>query len=151
VQRAIIAMQYKTIEYDINYVDLSNPPDWFLKLSPLKKVPLLLVEDQVIFESMAINEFIDEAYPNKLHPADLLLRAQNRSWIEFSNGCMWSAFHLSIKENKEEFQHVLNELLNSFDQIEESIGGRPFFNGDRFSLVDVSFAPCFSDWNIWTS
>ena len=36
VQRAAIALRYKAIEYDIDYVDLANPPEWFLKLTPLK-------------------------------------------------------------------------------------------------------------------
>jgi glutathione S-transferase len=143
VQRATIALQYKKIEHDIDYIELSNPPDWFLKLSPHKKVPLLLVEDHAIFESTAINEFIDEMYPNKLHPNDLILRAQNRSWIEFSNDCMWSAFHLSIKESEDAFQNVLNDLLKKFDQVEESMSVTQFFNGGQLSLVDVSFAPLF--------
>lgn len=143
VQRAAIALQYKTVEYDFEYIDLANPPEWFLKISPLKKVPLLLVEDHVIFESTVINEYIDEAYPNKLHPSDLILRAHNRSWIEFGNGCMWSAFHLSVKEKEEDFNNVLDDLLNKFDQIEKAIGGAPFFNGSEFSLVDSSYAPLF--------
>jgi len=143
VQRATIALQYKGVEFDIEYIELSSPPDWFLALSPLKKVPVLAVNDQPIFESTAINEFIDEAYPNRLHPGDLVLRAQNRGWIEFSNECMWSAFHLSIKENEMEFQGVVDGLMNKFDQVEAFVTGAPFFNGDRLSLVDVSFAPLF--------
>jgi len=136
-------LQYKNVEYDIDYVDLANPPEWFLKLSPLKKVPLLLVENHVIFESTAINEYIDEAYPNKLHPSNLVLRAHNRSWIEFGNVCTWSAFHLSVKEKEEDFNNALDDLLNKFDQIEKAIGGTPFFNGSEFSLVDASYAPLF--------
>ena len=143
MQRAAIALQYKAVEFDIDYVDLANPPEWFLKLSPLKKVPLLRVQDHVIFESVVINEYIDEAYPNKLHPSDLILRAHNRSWIEFSNACMWSAFHLSVKEEMEDFNNVLDDLLLKFDQVERAIGGTPFFNGGEFSLVDVSYAPLF--------
>ena len=143
VQKVAIALQYKAVEYDIDYVDLANPPEWFLKLSPLKKVPLLRVEDHVIFESTVINEYIDEAYPNKLHPSSLILRAYNRSWIEFGNVCTWSAFHLSVKEKEEDFNNVLDDLLNKFDQLEKAIIGTPFFNGAEFSLVDASYAPLF--------
>ena len=101
------------------------------------------MEDQVIFESTAINEYIDEAYPNKLHPSNIILRAHNRSWIEFGNVCTWSAFHLSIRETEEDFNNVLDDLLNKFDQLEKAIGYTPFFNGSEFSLVDVSYAPLF--------
>lgn len=140
VQRATIVLEYKMVEYDIEYIDLANPPDWFVDLSPLKKVPVLLVGDNVIFESTVINECLDEAYPNQLHPQDIILRAKNRSWIEFGSECMWSAFHLSVKETEAEFNEVRNGLLNKFDQIEKAVKA-PFFNGDVFSLVDASYAP----------
>ncbi len=142
VQRAVIAMQTKGVEFDIEYIDLAEPPAWFLEISPLKKVPLLLVDNQVIFESAVINEYIDEAYPNSLHPADLVEKAHNRSWIEFGNSCMWNAFHLSVKADKEEFFTAREALWNSLDQLEKVVVG-PLFNDDQLSLVDVSYAPMF--------
>ena len=52
VQRVAITLQYKGVDYDIEYIDLSNPPDWFLAISPLKKVPILIVDDTVIFNQL---------------------------------------------------------------------------------------------------
>lgn len=143
VQRVAIALEYKAVEYDIEYIDLAAPPQWFLKISPLKKVPLLIVDSHVIFESAVINEYIDEAYPNRLHPEDLILRAQNRSWIEFGGICTQDAFKLSIKDTVEEFRDVLDGLLGKFDQLEHAVSGTPFFNGAAFSLVDATYAPLF--------
>jgi glutathione S-transferase len=143
VQRSVIALLYKQVEYDIDYIDLADPPAWFVKLSPLKKVPLLLIGDQVIFESAVIDEYIDEAYPRRLHPADLVQRAQNRSWIEFGNTCMGSAFDLSVKREQAEFDAARAQLAERFDQLETAISGTPYFNGADFSLVDVSYAPLF--------
>ncbi|MEH6578164.1 MAG: glutathione S-transferase family protein [Amphritea sp.] len=143
VQRAVIALQAKGIEYDVEYIDLAAPPQWFLDISPLKKVPLLLIGDDVIFESAVINEYIDEAYANKLHPQDLVLRAKNRSWIEFGNACMWSVFHLSVKQTQQEIDEVLTDMWSKFDQIERALNATPYFNGFEFSLVDASYAPLF--------
>jgi len=144
VQRVTIALEAKGLDYDIEYIDLAAPPDWFLAISPLKKVPLLIVENQVIFESSVINEYIDEAYPtNKLHPDDLLLKAQNKSWIEFSSNLSLHTFQLTIKQTKREFEETLGMLLNDFDQVEKQLVDKPFFNGEYFSLVDASFAPIF--------
>lgn len=140
VQRASIVLRYKAIEHEVIYIDLASPPEWFLSISPLKKVPLLLVGDEVIFESSVINEYLDEAYPRKMHPEDLLVRAKNRAWIEFGNVCMWDAFHLSIKETEPEFNEIQASLLGKFDQLEKAVG-EPFFNGKLLSLVDASFAP----------
>lgn len=141
VQRVAIALNQKSIAYEIEYIELSNPPNWFLELSPFKKVPLLQVGNQALLDSTAINEYLEDAYPNKLHPSNLVLRATNRSWIEHSNQCTWSAFHLSVKETEKEFIEIRDNLFEQFDKLEPSIKGRPFFNGADFSLVDASYAP----------
>jgi Glutathione S-transferase, N-terminal domain len=45
-----------------------NRPDWFLAISPHKKVPVLRVDDRVsLFESNAIAEYLDETVPPRLH------------------------------------------------------------------------------------
>jgi len=143
VQRVAITLQYKGIDYDIEYIDLGSPPEWFLAISPLKKVPLLIVDSTVIFESAVINEYIDEAYQPMLHPEDLLLKAINRSWIEFSNNISLYTFELTIKERKNDFENILEELLKGFDLVEDYLSAKPFFNGEQFSLVDSSYAPIF--------
>jgi len=143
VQRVAITLQYKGIDYDIEYIDLGSPPEWFLAISPLKKVPLLIVDSTVIFESAVINEYIDEAYQPMLHPEDLLLKAINRSWIEFSNNISLYTFELTIKEKKNDFENILEELLKGFDLVEDYLSAKPFFNGEQFSLVDSSYAPIF--------
>ena len=143
VQRVAITLQYKCVDYDIEYIDLGNPPDWFLAASPLKKVPILIVDDTVIFESAVINEYIDEAYQPTLQPKDLLLKAKNRSWVEFSNNISLYTFQLTIKEGKIDFKRVLEDLLDDFDRVEEYLWAEPFFNGRQFSLVDASYAPIF--------
>ncbi|MEP0935594.1 glutathione S-transferase N-terminal domain-containing protein [Leptolyngbya sp. NM2-A1] len=43
VQRSIITLLEKQIPHEREYIDLSNKPDWFLKISPLGRVPILLV------------------------------------------------------------------------------------------------------------
>ncbi len=143
VKKAELAAKYKDIQHETEYIDLANPPEWFMRISPLKKVPLLLVDDHVIFESSVICEYLDEAYPNKLHPENLVLRAKNRSWIEFADTCLWDSFYITIKETEKDFYQVRNNLLIKLDQIENVISQELFFNGDKRSLVDVSFTPLF--------
>jgi len=141
VQRVAIALKLKGIAHTIEYIDLANPPEWFAKLSPLAKVPLLLVEGHVLFESAVINEYLDETYPNKLHPSDLILRAKNRAWIEHGNSCMANLYQLSVKESEQDFNEVRDDLLAKFDPLEHALVGPGYFNGASFSLVDASYAP----------
>jgi len=63
VQRAVITLLEKDIPHRRTYIDLSNKPDWFRQISPLGKVPLLRVGDEVLFESAVICEYLDEATP----------------------------------------------------------------------------------------
>ncbi len=94
VQRASIALAEKGVPFERRHVDLSAKPEWFLAVSPLGKVPLLLVSqndgtEAVIFESAVICEYLDETQPGApLHPTDPLARARHRSWIEFGSSIL---------------------------------------------------------------
>ena len=143
VQKAVLTLLYKGIEFDIEYIDLENPPEWFLKISPLGKVPVLQVGDQVLFESSVIVEYLDEVNAPSLHPADALTKAQNRSWMEFGNECLMNCFNLIVAPKQEEFDNQRAALVNKLAQLENRLDNQPFFNGDALSLVDLSFVPFF--------
>src|SRR2546423_129287 len=83
VQRAVIALSEKGVPFERIDIDLANKPDWFLRISPLGKTPVLLVDATTIFESAVILEYLEETQPSPLHPRDPLQRAEHRGWIEF--------------------------------------------------------------------
>ena len=71
VQRAVIALLEKNIAFERVDIDLGNKPDWFLKVSPLGKTPVLLVDGQPIFESAVICEYLEDTLSPRLHPAEI--------------------------------------------------------------------------------
>lgn len=144
VQRSIITLLEKNLDFEIVYIDLKQKPDWFLDISPLGKVPLLQLDELVLFESSAINEYLDEAYAPRLHPADLLLRAQNRAWIEIANQLSAAQFKLAMAQQVIAAEAAQNQLTILFQQLEGKLGTGPFFNGSTFALVDACFAPFFT-------
>ena len=81
VQRAVIALTEKGVEFERVDIDLANKPDWFVKISPLGKTPVLLVGDVPIFESAVILEYLEETQAKPLHPAAPLRRAEHRGRI----------------------------------------------------------------------
>src|ERR1700683_170521 len=83
VQRAVIALTEKDVAFERVDIDLANKPDWFLKISPLGRTPVLQVGDTAIFESAVILEYLEETEPKPLHPTDARRGAENRGWIEF--------------------------------------------------------------------
>src|SRR3954468_20571992 len=61
VQRSAIILREKNTPFELRHIEPDNRPDWFLAISPHKKVPVLTVDDTVsLFESNAINEYLDE-------------------------------------------------------------------------------------------
>ncbi|MES2069064.1 MAG: glutathione S-transferase family protein [Pseudomonadota bacterium] len=143
VQRAAIVLFEKGVDFKRVDIDLANKPEWFLKISPLGKTPVLLVDDQAIFESAVICEFLDESFGAQLHPENALERAQHRSWMEFSSATLnaISAFYRAPDE--ETLRIKANDLQEKFEQLEKIIKAHPYFAGTHFSLVDAAFAPVF--------
>src|ERR1700750_254844 len=87
VQRAVIALTEKGTAFERVDIDLANKPDWFLKVSPLGKTPVLMVGEHTIFES-AVIPYLEETQDRPLHPADPLQRAEHRAWIEFGSAVL---------------------------------------------------------------
>jgi glutathione S-transferase len=143
VQRAAIALEEKGVAFERVNVDLEKKPDWFLAISPLGKVPLLQVGDVVIFESAVILEYLEETQPNPLHPADAILRAEHRSWIEFGSSILMDLWSFYTAIDDAAFQAKAKQLAEKFARLERRLGEGPYFDGAPFSLVDAAFGPVF--------
>src|SRR5262245_31227090 len=46
VQRAAIVLREKKIDFEFRHIDRDNRPDWFLAISPHKKVPVLRLRSE---------------------------------------------------------------------------------------------------------
>lgn len=148
VHKSIVALCYKRVPFKLTHVDLKNKPDWFMKVSPLGKVPVLRVtleNGQVhhIFESSVISEFVDEVTPGRLHPDDPLERAHNKSFIEMVSTLYVDQFQMAGCSRSTECvtkrRDSLVKRLAAFEQHCKL----PFWNGEKFSLVDCAMLPFF--------
>lgn len=143
VQRAMIVLNEKNISFDIEYIDLSAPPPWFYDVSPLEKVPVLLVNEKPLFESMVICDYIDEISPKTLYPSDAFEKAQNRSWLEFGNGILDTTFKFLRENDPKKFNQLKEKLIDHFEILEEEFKNGEFFNGADFAMIDAVYAPIF--------
>ena len=141
VQRSVITLLEKGRDFQITYINLDAPPQWFKDISPLSKVPVLQVGEEVLFESAVINEYIDEITPPSLHPADPLTKAKNRAWIEFGSELLMTQFRFITAQDKNSHETNLKELQEKLQRLETVLSGGSFFNGEQFSLVDTAYAP----------
>ena len=147
VQRAAIVLAEKKVPFERIDIDLADKPDWFLKLSPLGKVPVLVVVDedgreQALFESAVIAEYLDEVLAPRLHPADPLDKARHRGWIEFASATLADIAGLYAGDEAG-FRAESDALDSKFERLELALGQGPWFGGADFSLVDAAFAPVF--------
>jgi glutathione S-transferase len=149
VQRVAIALREKAVPFEQIYIDLADKPDWFKRLSPLGKVPLLKVtqadgSEAVLFESSVIAEYIEETVPGAaLHPQDALARARHRGWMEFGSTLLGDIWRFETARDEIALSTAQAALDQKFARLEEALGDGPFFAGRNFSLVDAVFAPAF--------
>lgn len=143
VQRAVITLKEKGVPFSVRYIDLNAPPDWFLALSPMGKVPLLQVDGTVLFESAVINEFLDETHPPSMLPATSLERARARAWIEFGSNLIGRQYQMLVAPEQEGFERQQAASKNELRFLEAALGAGPLFLGAGFSLVDAAYAPLF--------
>src|SRR3989442_14621709 len=85
-------MAEKDLEYEKIFVDLRRQeqkmPE-FLRLNPYGKVPVLVDEDEVIYDSTIINEYLEDEYPlPRLLPEDSQARARARMLEDYCDNSL---------------------------------------------------------------
>jgi len=121
----------------------------FLKLNPYGKVPVLVDEDTVVYDSTIINEYLDEEYPNPMMmPEDSAGRARVRLLEDFADnsftppaGMILAELHKPEGEQStERVRKYQGEVTRVIGRLEAVLAGKEFLVGD-FSLADVAFVP----------
>lgn len=154
VQRAAIVLLEKQVPFERLNVDLSAKPDWFLALSPTGKVPVLQIHKadgltDVLFESMPICEYLEEAMPGpRLYPSDPLARARQRAWIEFGSSTLGDVWGYLNARDQATADAKAAAVTDKLAQLEKFLGRGPYFDGEAFGMVDAVFAPVFRYFDI---
>lgn len=133
--RVLILCHEKKLSYKLTLINTYEKPDWFLAIAPLGQVPVMRIDDKVIFDSRAIWEYLDAAYQPCLLPTDSVQCAQHRSWIGFADELAQEIAQF-VKQSKN-FIRDLSRLNDLFNILNTHIKGSYFF-GDFLSLVDIT-------------
>jgi glutathione S-transferase len=145
VQRAAIVLREKGVEFEFRHITPDNRPDWFLAISPHKKVPVLRVDDSVsLFESNAIAEYLDETIAPRLHPSDPVARALNRAWTDYVPTFSSTVTGHAYAKTEADYNASIAGIETAFGRLEQALeknGAGRFFNGEDYSLVDAAYAP----------
>jgi len=149
VQRAAIALNEQEAPFERRNIDLTNKPDWFLKLSPLGKVPILVVDDDtVLFESSVIAQYIDEITGQHLLSSATLEKYSQLAWMEFASQVIAGIGGLYNADSRSAVDSARKNLEDKFQRVEQSLNDGPWFANENFTLVDAAFAPAFRYFDI---
>ncbi|MBM4299599.1 MAG: glutathione S-transferase family protein, partial [Deltaproteobacteria bacterium] len=154
-QRVKIVLAEKNLPYEVVPIDLQKKeqkaPE-YLKINPYGKVPAMTDDATMLYESLVINEYLDEKYPNPpLMPKDPAKRAKGRILIDYGMAHFDSAYQKLrmelMKDAKEQSQPLIDgakaDLKKLLQRFEDELGNQDYMLGD-FSLVDADLLPRFT-------
>jgi glutathione S-transferase len=134
-------------DFQINYVQLGNFPDWFLQLSPQKSMPLVRLDAQdTFFKTTVLGELLDEITTGTLHDSDAKKRAYDRYWIDFAAQPLDTLRLVFTAKTIEDLEKNLATLFNLLTTLETQLSPnqRYWRNKTHFGMVDAAFAPFFT-------
>ncbi|KAH9675498.1 glutathione S-transferase DHAR3 [Citrus sinensis] len=134
-QRVLLTIEEKHLPYDMKLVDLGNKPEWFLKISPEGKVPVIKLDEKWLPDSDVITQSLEEKYPDPP-----LRTPPEKASVGSKIFSMFIGFLKSKDPSDGSEQALLNELNSFNDYIKEN---GPFIIGGKVSAADLSLGPKF--------
>lgn len=155
VRKVRLCLLEKGLDYQLEMVMPFTPPEWYLQLNPLGRIPALRDGDVTLADSSVICQYLEDAYTDtpRLYEHDARARGQIR-WLEkYADYELAPLTTFGIFRNRvlkpstghpcnEEFvQTALHEKLPPhFDYLERQLGQQAHFVGERLSLADIAIA-----------
>jgi glutathione S-transferase len=150
-QKVRIVLAEKSLSYDLALVDITKGEHRQLTLNPFRRVPILVDEDTVVYDSTIINEYLDDEYPD---PPILprieysSQRARARLFEDFADTSFTPQVgQLMAEMAKAEAERDQNRLARLRQIIEQALNyinrelqGQHFLAGE-FSVADIGFIP----------
>jgi len=151
--RAWLALTEAGVSFEERVVDIRRPQRYanlaaIARRSPSATVPLLMIGDDAIFDSIAIMEFANDACGGRLLPADPVARAKARSLVAWQHAGLSkicarisfeSAFYPYKRRLTDSEQAQGERLFDHTEQLLRASGG-PFLFG-AISLADFMLTP----------
>jgi len=158
VRKVQVALHFTGADYDFQEIDIASMPDWFLEISPAKRIPVLRdnsVGTQgvagTIPDSSSICLFLDRRFNAGLYGEDPF-NTGRIAWLEeYCDSVLAVTGGMKLfrplvfplfageKPDLDTARKTWRERLpRIFDYLEASLDGEDFFIGGRYSLADIS-------------
>ena len=158
VRKVLACCELKGLDYEIDPITPFFGGDEFERLSPLRRIPVLIDGDVTLCDSSVICAYIEEAYPPRpllpAYPAD---RARARWLEEFADTRLgdvfiWGLFYQRRVHpmvwgeagDMERVERMISEDIPcSLDYLERQLPDAGFLFGDDIGLAEISIASFF--------
>eukprot|EP00090_Calanus_glacialis_P030042 TRINITY_DN4828_c1_g1_i2.p1 TRINITY_DN4828_c1_g1~~TRINITY_DN4828_c1_g1_i2.p1 ORF type:complete len:303 (+),score=73.25 TRINITY_DN4828_c1_g1_i2:90-911(+) len=147
-QRTVLCLNAKDIDYEVINCALMTKPEWLWDLNPIGKVPVMLHEGNILYESLITCDYVDEAFPGRpLHSNDPATKAKDKMLVELFNRVVMPQmkiwFGWKRGQGEEDRAAHWAECMQNLVRFETELGQRQtaFFGGQDF--------PGWLDYMIW--
>lgn len=157
VRKVLVCLELKELEYEIDPMPPFLGNDAFARISPLRRVPVLIDDGLVLNDSSVICQYLEDKYPTPaIFPHDIIERARAR-WLEeyadtrLADGLIWRLFYQrSIRRrvfNEAPDEGVVTQALEveipaAIDYLETQLPEDGFIFG-TLSIADISITSYF--------
>lgn len=149
VQRITAMLEAKSLPYEVQYISLGDKPQWFLDISPNGQVPVMVTENgTALFESDAIAEYLEDAYPVLQEGISAEQKALNRAWSYLGTKNYLPQCGAQSSKDIQTLKERTEKLATAFAKVEKVLGEYRFFNSDTLSMVDLAWLPLLHRANI---
>ena len=151
VHRVRLVLAEKQVDHEYVAIDLRHKPDWYHRVLPTGRVPLLEHNGSRIWESSILCEYLEDAFATPaLLSSSPIERAEVRLFIDWSSTHIVSGFYklLSAQDPVAQEQHK-EALTSSLREFDTRLGQKsgPFLQS-RLSLADFEIYPWFERWAV---
>jgi glutathione S-transferase len=152
VRKVLVVLDLKNIPYEIDPIVAFYADDEFSKLSPIRRIPVLMDDQIVLTDSTVICEYLDERHPAPpLLPRGAAARARAR-WLEeyadtrMGEAFIWRLFNQTVIQRHIWGQEPDTELLRRthdedvphiLDYLEGQLPAEGFIF-DELSIADIA-------------
>jgi glutathione S-transferase len=158
VRKVLACVHLKGLEYEIDPITAFYGNDEFERLSPLRRIPVLVDGDVELSDSSVICAYLDEAYPRPpLLPEDVKERARARWFEEYADTRLGDVFIWGLFYQKVVYPIIWGEpgdqaridktlaedLPREMDYLERELPADGFLFGDDIGLADMAIATFF--------
>lgn len=164
VRKVAAVCMEKSVPFEIEPVNVFDPPQWFTDISPMKRIPVMrdrsIAEEGVagtIADSSAICAYIEKKHSDsQVYPSDpydygkaLFIEEYADTALAPAGGLgIFRPIFFAIQQGKEPDLDTAREawatkLPPVFDYLEATLGDSEFMAGDGLSIADIAVTCCF--------